>query len=630
LILAEAEESGDLEALTLANTLTATDMLPPLDVSDVPRDSLSQATMETERALARYAMGNVLFFLVNRPDSASVWYRMVIEETPEQEVAQRSYYALAEVQRSLGDTLAADQIYQRVLAQYPTSDFAERVRDQLGIPSPEVAPDSTTLAEGAYASAYTLWQRAQYRQALNDMLAVSAHYATTETAPRAMLAAASVYTEWATRDSLDLFAELPVDLPDSLLLASGIAMPVVPEPEPEPTAERVPASGEAEAPEAAAPRPPDGGEDGDDRTGEVDEGIDALVPPAANGTSGEAELDDVIIDDIDAVPPGRQAEERELDDSVDVVPPQRTVEDEIDDDPTEVEVTRNDGFDDGPLVDDAVDVLPDDGTATPDAAASDSLATLGSVTLNAADSMAVATDSLQAVPTEAEPLFLATLYERIQGLFGDSEAAKLAKRRNDVLNEILADRKALADSLAALDAARADSLQRIALADSLGIPFDSLASHLAAQELATAASTQAPPAADLTAAEAPETSADSTARIAADLPPIDERTWYDETEVQVKPQLIGGRRMLLRLIKYPADAAEEGSEAEVTVEFLVDKRGRVIDPIVLEEKGYGFDEEAIRVVSMQRFSAGKYEGESVVTRMKVTVPFTLGTGETER
>ncbi|GAB5519908.1 MAG: tetratricopeptide repeat protein [Rhodothermales bacterium] len=645
LILAEAEESGNLDALLLTSPVEGEAALPQLDVSDIPRDSLSQAVMESERALARYAMGNVLFFLVNRPDSASVWYRMVIDETPEEEVAQRSYYALAEVQRSLGDSLAADQLYQRVLAEYPKSDFAERVREQLGIPSPEVAPDSTMLAETAYATAYDAWQAEQYHAAMNDMLRVTALYPTTATAPRAMLAAASVYTEWATRDSLDLFAKLPVELPDSLLLASGIAEAMVMVPE-SPQADSTATDGAmdtAPADSTAVPATPNAVDAGDvdelepplEEQGLVDEDGELLREEVerrqADANAGKDETE-AAIDDLDAPPPPQREVEDEVDDmdldTVEVERPQR-VEDEIDDglDATPPQRETRDPEDDVSSDVQAVTPEPTDSTQTALALSVEPL--LADSLAIVSDSLAVPADSVQALP-EAEPLFLTTLYERLESLFGDSEAAKLADRRKAVLDEILADRKALADSLAALEAARVDSLQQVAMADSLGIPLDSLAAHLAAFDLAPTDSTQTPLPTDVATTEdaAPQ---DSTATGASDLPPIDERTWYDETEVEVKPQLIGGRRMLLRLIKYPPEAAEEEAEAEVTVEFLVDKRGRVVDPIVLEEQGYGFDEEAIRVISMQRFSTGKYEGEAVITRMKMSIPFALsGDEEDER
>jgi len=219
-----AAAAGEAEGGQPGEVVTsAEDGLPEIDTSNVPRDSLSQQQMYADRAIARYELANVLFLSMNRPDSAVVWYRMVIEEDGDEPVAQRAFYALAEVQRALGDTLAARGLYQTILASYPESDFAEQSRERLG-GQPDEAPtsDSLALAEAAYAHAYATWQSRAYEQSLNEMVTLAVEYRDTEVAPRALLAAGSIYMEWVAQDSLDLFQALPLAIPDSVLQASGL------------------------------------------------------------------------------------------------------------------------------------------------------------------------------------------------------------------------------------------------------------------------------------------------------------------------------------------------------------------------------------------------------------------------
>ena len=203
--------------------------LPLIDISDVPRDSLSQVIMEGERALARYELGNVLFLSMNKADSAAVWYRMVIEKDADTEVAQRAFYALAEVQRSLGDIASAQGIYRQVLADYPDSDFAARVRIELGL-EPEETSDSLAVALEEYDEAVLRWRRGAYEEALNRMVLIASRYRNMEVAPRALFAAGRIYFEWAASDSLDVLGPLPIQLPDSVLAQAGILelAPVVP------------------------------------------------------------------------------------------------------------------------------------------------------------------------------------------------------------------------------------------------------------------------------------------------------------------------------------------------------------------------------------------------------------------
>lgn len=195
--------------------------LPLIDISDVPRDSLSQVIMEEERALARYELGNVLFLSMNEPDSAAVWYRMVIEKDGDTEVAHRAFYALAEVQRSLGDIASAQGIYRQVLADYPDSDFADRVRIELGL-EPKETLDSLAVALEEYDEAVIRWRRGAYEEALNRMVLIASRYRNMEVAPRALFAAGRIYFEWAASDSLDVFGPLPIQLPDSVLARAGI------------------------------------------------------------------------------------------------------------------------------------------------------------------------------------------------------------------------------------------------------------------------------------------------------------------------------------------------------------------------------------------------------------------------
>ncbi len=195
--------------------------LPQIDYSDVPRDSLSRARMITMRALARYELGNVLFLSMNLPDSAAAWYRMVIEEDPSEDVAQRAYYALAEVQRSLGDTARAQSLYEQVLRDFPTSDFAGRVREQLGIRE-DVPSDSLAIAFEDYDRAAARWQRGLHREALDEMVSLAATYRRTEVAPKALLAAGRIYLELAEEDSLDVFDPLPLGVGPDVIDGAGL------------------------------------------------------------------------------------------------------------------------------------------------------------------------------------------------------------------------------------------------------------------------------------------------------------------------------------------------------------------------------------------------------------------------
>lgn len=213
--LTEGKEGGALQPALSIN-------MPIVDVSAVPRNPEAFDEMLRDRANARYELANVLFLSMNLPDSAAVWYRMVIEEDFTESVAQRAYYALAEVQQVLGDTLAANRLYELIVSDYPDSDFVTQAYTRLGRPVPERAStDSLTLAEEDFEKYQTELEEKKPEEVVTTMLDVALKWPNTPTAPQALHLAGTAYLQWAARDSLDVLAELPVQADATRLEAAG-------------------------------------------------------------------------------------------------------------------------------------------------------------------------------------------------------------------------------------------------------------------------------------------------------------------------------------------------------------------------------------------------------------------------
>lgn len=223
---ANPANAGASQAVVTTESTDGVLALPEVDISGVPRTLEAQAAMRADRSVAWYELANVLFLSMNRPDSAATWYRFVIDESGDEPVAQRAYYALAEVQQALHDSVTARELYRTIVEQYPTSEFASRAREQIGMTvAEETKTDSLALAEAAYNLAYATWADNRYAHALDDMVKLAALYPGTEVAPKALFAAGRIYQEWSSQDSLDLFAPLPLGISDSLLISSGLLEP---------------------------------------------------------------------------------------------------------------------------------------------------------------------------------------------------------------------------------------------------------------------------------------------------------------------------------------------------------------------------------------------------------------------
>jgi len=203
------EEAGVEENASASNNPTIN--LPRVDVSAVPRTQQQFDKMLTERANARYELANVLFLSMEMPDSAAVWYRMVIEEDNQEEVVKRAYYALAEVQQALGDTLAAHRLYELLIEEFPPSELTTQSYSRLGRSSADIVVlDSTTIAEQQYQEHQIQWEMGPSDDTIDDLFHLGLQWHKTPVAPKAFLATTKAYLELATQDSLDVLGQLPV------------------------------------------------------------------------------------------------------------------------------------------------------------------------------------------------------------------------------------------------------------------------------------------------------------------------------------------------------------------------------------------------------------------------------------
>lgn len=572
--------------------------LPPIDVSAIPRDSVSLRRVRQTRANARYEVANVLFLALGRPDSAATWYRTVIEEDGDFPVSTRAYYALAEVQQSLGDTLSARSLYQQLLAQSDDYELQQRARERLGEATREAdrpSADTLALAEAAYEDAYRQWQADRYADALDAFAGLVVSYPETPSAPQALLAAGSTFAEWAQRDSLDLFGPIPFGLPDSLLLAARIAE-LAPRPEPaRDTTALAPDAPESIAPSDSLVASPE--ESGADR------GLDA-PDRAADDAEGDARRRDRSVPDRAVLDRRSGRAGTEAPEPFDPARDRAARRDE-----PEGELAKREGAEERDLRD-RTGALGQAEEARAQAASADTAraaigpdASLPGATTAPLDTAIVADDW---VP-HALPVDLPRLYEVIASQYGDTPYAPVARR----LGATLEARR----PRAAIDSTAADSLAGLA-ADSV------LAESPSAQG--------APPVAAAPVRDEPLADADRAARRAAlGLPPgaplPGEAPIFDEYDEA--PQLIGGESLLRQRLEYPLAAAEENIEADVEVYVVIDEEGVVIEATPARATGSEFEAEAVRVLMESRFTPALVDALPVRSRLRYTVPFRMDSGQ---
>ena len=97
--------------------------------------------------------------------------------------------------------------------------------------------------------------------------------------------------------------------------------------------------------------------------------------------------------------------------------------------------------------------------------------------------------------------------------------------------------------------------------------------------------------------------------------------------MEENPQFLNGGTVgllqyLSKNIKYPTIPQENGTQGRVTVQFVVNKDGSIVDVNVIRGVDPYLDKEAVRVIStMPKWKPGKQRG--VPVRCKFTVPVTL-------
>ena len=98
--------------------------------------------------------------------------------------------------------------------------------------------------------------------------------------------------------------------------------------------------------------------------------------------------------------------------------------------------------------------------------------------------------------------------------------------------------------------------------------------------------------------------------------------------IEDMPNFPGGQGELMKYlrnnIKYPAEAQKKKIEGRVIVTFVVNKKGRIIDPTVERSAHPLLDAEALRVIKrMPKWKPGKVYGEPVNVKYRLPITFKL-------
>ena len=106
-------------------------------------------------------------------------------------------------------------------------------------------------------------------------------------------------------------------------------------------------------------------------------------------------------------------------------------------------------------------------------------------------------------------------------------------------------------------------------------------------------------------------------------PPVVETEPDVWTVVEHEPVLVGGIDGLQARVRYPQRAIQAEIEGRVVVQFVVDERGRVVDPVAVQSPSPLLSQAAIEAVRASTFEPGQQQGRAVRVRFAVPVTFRL-------
>lgn len=136
------QREGDLPGTLPEEEMDEEATAATLNPEAIPQTEAQKARLKADRTRFRYQLGNVLFLNLDRPDSARVYYHKVVNSEDNPSLRPRAMYALYETFRSTEQTDSLRYWRDRIIADFPDSEYARLVTPGNG-PIVETKADST-------------------------------------------------------------------------------------------------------------------------------------------------------------------------------------------------------------------------------------------------------------------------------------------------------------------------------------------------------------------------------------------------------------------------------------------------------------------------------------------------------
>lgn len=108
--------------------------------------------------------------------------------------------------------------------------------------------------------------------------------------------------------------------------------------------------------------------------------------------------------------------------------------------------------------------------------------------------------------------------------------------------------------------------------------------------------------------------------------PVDDKTIHDFRGLEVMPEPLGGfgafGKFLGKNLRFPGAAQDAGVSGRVELSFVIEKNGEISNISISKPAGYGFDQEAMRVLKLAKaWKPGFQNGQPVRVRYSIPINF---------
>ena len=152
---------------------------------------------------AYFELAELFYYGLGRADSAEFYLNKILTlyDTPEQ--TSKTLYALANIYRNTERNTDANNIFNRIISEYPESVFANESRKVLGIPLTEVETDES---EGIFRDASSSIYYKNYEDATSKLVKLVNEYPGSNYVPNALYSLGWIYENvYSSKDSATMY-----------------------------------------------------------------------------------------------------------------------------------------------------------------------------------------------------------------------------------------------------------------------------------------------------------------------------------------------------------------------------------------------------------------------------------------